>query len=41
MPAWVDTVFGSSSVVVTAIMAIVLNLILPKTDERKSAAEKR
>lgn len=41
MPAWVDTVFGSSSVVVTAIMAIILNLILPKTDERKSAAEKR
>ena len=31
MPAWVNTIFGSSSVVVTAIMAIILNLILPKT----------
>nr|WP_317324610.1 solute carrier family 23 protein [uncultured Flavonifractor sp.] len=29
-PAWVNTVFGSSSVVVAAIMAILLNLILPK-----------
>ncbi len=29
-PDWVATVFGSSAVVVTAIMAIILNLILPK-----------
>ncbi len=29
-PAWVNTVFGSSSVVVATIMAILLNLILPK-----------
>ena len=29
-PAWVNTVFGSSPVVVAAIMAIALNLILPK-----------
>ena len=29
-PAWVNTVFGSSSVVVAALMAILLNLILPK-----------
>lgn len=29
MAAWIPTVFGSSSVVVTAIMAIILNLILP------------
>ena len=29
-PAWVNTVFGSSSVVVATIMAIILNLILPK-----------
>ena len=29
-PAWVTTVFGKSPVVVTAITAIVLNLILPK-----------
>ncbi len=30
MPAWIATVFGSSSVVISAIMAILLNLILPK-----------
>ena len=29
-PGWVSTVFGSSSVVVATIMAILLNLILPK-----------
>ena len=29
-PQWVTTVFGSSPVVVTAIMAIILNLALPK-----------
>ena len=29
-PAWVHTVFGSSSVVVAALMAILLNLTLPK-----------
>ena len=29
-PGWVATVFGSTSVVVAAIMAIILNLILPK-----------
>lgn len=33
MPEWVATVFGSSSVVISAIMAIVLNLILPKSKE--------
>lgn len=33
-PSWVNTVFGSSSVVVAAIMAIILNLTLPK-EERK------
>ncbi len=30
MPAWVATVFGSSPVVVASIMAIILNLALPK-----------
>lgn len=30
LPAWVGTVFGSSPVVVAAIMAIILNLALPK-----------
>lgn len=29
-PVWVNTVFGSSPIVVTAIMAIILNLALPK-----------
>ena len=29
-PAWVHTVFGSSPIVVTAIVAILLNLLLPK-----------
>ena len=32
-PAWVATVFGSSSVVVATIMAILLNLVLPKDKE--------
>lgn len=30
LPSWVNTVFGSSSVVVATIMAIILNLVLPK-----------
>ncbi len=34
-PAWVNTVFGSSSVVVATIMAIILNLILPKEKTSK------
>ncbi|MGN8897891.1 uracil-xanthine permease family protein [Flavonifractor sp. HCP28S3_F3] len=34
-PAWVNTVFGSSSVVVATIMAIILNLILPKEKSSK------
>ncbi len=29
-PAWVGTVFGSSSVVIAALVAIILNLILPR-----------
>ncbi|MCI8537404.1 MAG: purine permease [Oscillospiraceae bacterium] len=32
-PAWIHTVFGSSPIVVTAIVAIVLNLLLPKEKE--------
>ena len=35
-PAWVNTVFGSSSVVVAALMAILLNLILPKEPSANS-----
>lgn len=37
-PAWVHTVFGSSPIVVTAIMAILLNLTLPRDGEKKSGA---
>lgn len=29
-PAWVDTVFGGSSIAVAALVAIVLNLVLPR-----------
>ena len=38
-PSWVATVFGSSSVVVATLMAILLNLILPKDPEEKAAAK--
>lgn len=34
-PAWVTTVFGSSPVVVTTIVAILLNLTLPKEEAKK------
>lgn len=34
-PAWVNTVFGSSSVVVATLMAIILNLVLPKEKNSK------
>ena len=39
-PEWVDTVFGSSSVVVAALMAILLNLILPKEKAPAETAAK-
>ncbi len=35
-PAWVHTVFGSAPIVVTAIVAILLNLLLPKDQAVKS-----
>lgn len=35
MPSWIHTVFGSSSVVVATIVAVVLNLVLPRTREKK------
>lgn len=38
MPDWASTVFGSSALVVATIMAIVLNLVLPK-DEQSTKAE--
>ena len=37
-PMWVHTVFGSSPIVVTAIMAILLNLTLPKDGAAKAKA---
>lgn len=33
LPGWMNTVFGSSAVVVAAILAIILNLTLPKEEE--------
>ena len=35
-PAWVTTIFGKSPVVLATITAIMLNLVLPKTDKNKS-----
>lgn len=34
-PSWVNTVFGSSSVVVATLMAIILNLVLPKENTKR------
>lgn len=39
-PDWVTTVFGSSSVVVATLMAILLNLVLPKDRTERKAEEK-
>lgn len=40
-PAWVTTIFGKSPVVLATIIAVLLNVILPKTrDERKEEAKK-
>ena len=39
-PDWVHTVFGSSSVVVATLMAILLNLILPKEKAPAGTAAK-
>ena len=39
-PDLVTTVFGSSSVVVATLMAILLNLILPKDRTERKAEEK-
>lgn len=35
LPGWIHTVFGTSSVVVATILAIILNLILPKEETPK------
>lgn len=34
-PAWVTTIFGKSPVVLATIVAIILNLVLPKTEQQK------
>ena len=41
-PTWVTTIFGKSPVVLATIIAVMLNVILPKTrDEQKEEAKKR
>ena len=40
--AWVTTIFGKSPVVLATIIAVMLNVILPKTrDEQKEEAKKK
>ena len=42
LPAWVTTIFGKSPVVLATIIAVMLNVILPKTrDEQKEEAKKK
>ena len=41
-PTWVTTIFGTSPVVLATIIAVMLNVILPKTrDEQKEEAKKK
>ena len=41
-PTWVTTIFGKSPVVLATIIAVMLNVILPKTrDEQKEEAKKK
>lgn len=41
-PAWVTTIFGKSPVVLATIIAVLLNIILPKTrDEEKEESKKK
>ena len=40
MPSWITNIFGNSAIVVTALMAITLNLILPDLDGEKVEAAK-
>jgi xanthine/uracil permease len=40
MPSWITSIFGNSAIVVTALMAITLNLILPDPDGEKIEAAK-
>ena len=38
-PAWAISIFGKSSIIVTALVAIILNLILPKEDNNEVKVE--
>lgn len=38
-PAWVISIFGKSSIIVTALVAIILNLILPKDENNQVKVE--
>ena len=38
-PAWVISIFGKSSIIVTALVAIILNLILPKDENNEVKGE--
>ena len=40
-PGWVTTVFGSSSVVLATLLAITLNLLLPKDKEEEKEDAKQ
>ena len=39
-PDWVTTIFGSSPVVLATIVAILLNVILPKEEKKQGTASK-
>ena len=32
-PAWVNTVFGTSSIAVATVVAVILNLVLPREEK--------
>ena len=40
-PTWVTTIFGKSPVVLATIIAVLLNVILPKTRDEKKEEEKK
>ena len=40
-PAWVTTIFGKSPVVLATIIAVLLNVILPKSRDEKKEEERK
>ena len=34
MPAWISQIFGSSSVIISTVIAVLLNIIIPKDKEQ-------